>query len=804
VSGAEGLTGLSAPAPRGYRRILGTSVVAKGSDSLRPSPYSRLFPLVLVGAILVAYFNSFAGSFVFDDREMIIGDTQVHEPFSHWTAILARTRPLVTFSLALNYALGGLNTWGYHAFNLGIHVMAALTLYGLVRRTLLLEGVDHNYRQTAAALALAVSLLWAVHPLQTESVTYTVQRSESLMGLFYLLTLYCVLRGAVAPKGAARWYAGAVLCSALGMGSKEVMCTAPVVVMLYDRVFLSSSFRELLRKRRALYVGLAATWLILAMPVKTALQSSSQVGAAGPSGGFAIKNLTPLAYACSQPGVVTHYLRLAFWPYPLCLDYDWPVARAAGATLLPGLLILILSLLTVWALRDRPALGFLGACFFIILAPTSTIMPIADLAAERRMYLPLAALIGLLVVGGYWSLTRLVARYQWDAAQVRRLACASVGVVAVALAFSTQRRNQDYFSEAAMWRSVVDVRPANMRARQNLGALLLEAGKTSEAADQFRVLVQHQPDAQAHYLLGSALESLGRAGEAVKHYAAAVRLEPRNAQWHFNLANALASQGDLEEALVHCREVVKLWPDLALGFNNLARILANLGKNEEAVEYYHKALQLAPGLAMAHNNLGIALVRLGKYEEAVEQYRRALAIDPTYVSAYSNWGNALVKQGRFGEAAAIYRKATELDPGLARGHYNLAHALHGEGKTDEAARRYRLALGLDPSWPQLATELAWRLATDAEPARRDGAEALRLAQQACQATEKPEPRMLDVLAASHAAVGRYSDAVTVARQARALAISRAQSDLVRQIEHRIDVYTNHQAFSAKRGKSPSS
>ena len=152
--------------------------------------------------------------------------------------------------------------WGYHVVNLAIHILGALVLYGVVRRTLLCASLRQRYGDEARWLALAVALIWVVHPLQTESVTYLIQRTESLMGLFFLLTLYCVIRGSTS-SGRRGWYAAAVVCCALGMGSKEVMVVAPLTVLLYDRAFLSGSFREALRARAALYAGLFGCWLVL-------------------------------------------------------------------------------------------------------------------------------------------------------------------------------------------------------------------------------------------------------------------------------------------------------------------------------------------------------------------------------------------------------------------------------------------------------------------------------------------------------------------------------------------------------------
>jgi hypothetical protein len=219
----------------------------------------------------VAYHNSFHNPFIFDDHGNIVENVLVRQPLTNWRQLLASDRWLATLTLAGNYALGGLDVRGYHAVNLAIHLLAGLVLYDLVRRTLLLPGLAPRFGRGAPELALAVALLWLVHPLQTESVTYIIQRSESLMGLFYLLTLYCLLRGTTARRGLP-WYVGAVLCCGLGMGSKQVMVTAPLLALLYDRAFLALSWGTLCRRRWGLYLALAATEGLLAGSVGGAFQ----------------------------------------------------------------------------------------------------------------------------------------------------------------------------------------------------------------------------------------------------------------------------------------------------------------------------------------------------------------------------------------------------------------------------------------------------------------------------------------------------------------------------------------------------
>ncbi len=370
----------------------------------------------MVAAVL-AYHNSFSGPFIFDDVGISQNPT-IRQLWPIWKPLCPPNhgetvtgRPLLNLSFAANYAVNGLNVWGYHVANLAIHVLAALLLFGILRRTFLLPGgadipvclMNQDSRgRHKIFLALAIALLWAIHPLQTESVTYIVQRAESLVALFYLLTLYCFIRGATSGRGRF-WYAAAVLACLLGMASKEVMVSAPLMVLLYDRAFLAGSFREAWRRRYGVYLALASTWVLLGWLVIVA-------GGRGGSAGFGA-GVGSWAYLCTQFGAIVHYLKLSVWPHPLLLDYGRETVPITLEIVPDAILVVLLGLTTLVALWRWPKIGFLGAWFFAILAPTSSIVPVAtQVIAEHRMYLPLAAVVTAVSLGGYAACWGLASR----------------------------------------------------------------------------------------------------------------------------------------------------------------------------------------------------------------------------------------------------------------------------------------------------------------------------------------------------------------------------------------------------------
>ena len=580
-----------------------------GADARR---HVAVAAATVVFVCALAYANSFAGRFIFDDRA-ILEDASIRQLWPPWAAMFSPNnvaRPVVGLSFALNYAISGLEVWSYHLLNLLIHICAALCLFGIVRRALLSERLRAGFGPAASWLAAGVAMIWAAHPLQTQSVTYVVQRGESLMGLMYLATVYAVIRAA--QSASKRWVAAAVIACAVGMATKPVMVTAPFVALLFDAIFLSGSWKASLRRRWPMYAALASTWVILAATVAAPTPADW-------SAGFKMKQITPVEYLQTQFGVITHYLRLALWPDALVLDYGWPVARTASEVVPYAAVIIALIAASLWELVRRPAVGFLGAWFFLILAPTSSVMPIADLAFEHRLYLPLAAIVALCVIGGYRVVELAIARTACDAAQrqhLLRLACATaLAVVVASLASLTFLRNTYYQSEIVMWADVVKKRPGNARAHSNLGMFLAERGLYDDALAHFDEACRLNPDdALAKNNLALALASQGHVADAIPLYLDALRLKPDYADAQFNLGRALMATGDLEAARSHFVGATRLDPTYGEAYFGWAMTLKRQGRTDEAIEPLRRAIELRPNWAEPANEL--ARIQAARVETA--------------------------------------------------------------------------------------------------------------------------------------------------------------------------------------------
>ena len=591
----------------------------------------RVAAAVLVLATVAAYHNSLGGPFFFDNVNSIYENPSIRQlwpigqPLSPPSGSSVSGRPILNLSLAVNYALSENDVGSYHVVNLAIHVMAVLLLFGIVRRTLLLESVGGRLGSAAPYLALAVAMLWAVHPLQTESVTYIIQRAESLMGLFYLLTLYCVIRCSASRP--VLWSLAAVACCAMGMATKEVMATAPVIALLYDRTFLTGSFLGALRKRWGLYAGLFACWGLLAFLMAWAGNRSGTVG-------FGAKGVVDWwSYAQAEWVAVLHYLRLSVWPDSLCLDYGPSTVRTLPEILSGAVVEGLLALATIWGLLRGRKWGFLGAWFLVILAPTSSVVPLRDPVFEHRMYLSLAAVASAAGLGGFLLWRKLTQTNPWfrDWPAVARWAVPVIvlAAVSVALGSLTIARNDDYRTSLAINRDTAYKNPTNARAQVNFGLALCGDSDVSLGIERMREAVRLAPqDGQVRSILGDWLCKEGQTAEAIEQLRQAVRIAPDNAFAHGNLGLALFRSGQLDQAVEELRESIRLDPREGKPHNSLGLALYRQGKFEASAAEFREAIRLSPQSAQACRNLAIVLDKLGRNGEAAEARNHADALKP--------------------------------------------------------------------------------------------------------------------------------------------------------------------------------
>lgn len=604
--------------------------------------------LLLVAAGIAAYANAPGHPFIFDDLGTIVDNPTIRSigsslrggPFQTATA----GRPLVNLSFAVNYALGGVEPWGYQVSNLLLHLACALVLFALLRRVFRYPLAVEWVGNAGHLLAFGVALLWVVHPLNSEVIDYVTQRTEVMSALAVLTTCYAGLR-ALDDRRPRAWQGLAVAAALAGVLCKESAATAPVLLLVLESAFLRRSPAAVLRERAWFYASLCFSWLVLGGLV---------VG--GPrwrSAGFS-SGVSALTYLLNQAPLIVHYLRLTFAPVGLVLDYGRPEPVALSTAVPAGLLVLALLAGTVVAVVRLPLIGAFGLWFFVTLAPTSSIVPIAtEVGAERRMYLPLVAVLSVVLLL-LWPMLA--------AARLRRtLLLTGVGVLSAGLVVLTAARNREYASGLHMWGTVVERWPSG-RAHHNYGIALKAAGRRAEAIAEYTKAADTLPDAE--YALAFELQADGRYEEAVTHYRAFIAATPED----INVPRA---------------------------YHQIGRSLLALYQPDGALLAFRDALARQPDSVDALAGVGDILMARQQFAQVIPVWQQYLALKPDNPGVLMNLGMALMQVNRDADARGIFQRVTMLTPGDVGAHVNLAYALAGTGRTDEAAREFRTAMSLE-------------------------------------------------------------------------------------------------------------
>ena len=618
----------------------------------------------------MTYANGLTNPFIFDDFGSVVRNKSIRD-LSDLKAVLTpptetsvARRPLVNLSFAINYAIGGQNVIGYRIVNLALHLACALLIFALVRRTL-----DTNPRSTT--LAGAAALIWAVHPLNSEVVDYVSERSDSMMTLCYLGALYASVRAHESAQPF-RWRVASVTLCAAGMGCKESMVTAPFIIWLYDAIYLrGASLRAMaaaLRTHWGFFVALAGTCVLL-VPSLIARASIS-------TGGFSSAHTTWFNYVLNQAEIVARYFHLAFWPSSLVNFYGWTRPLTLADVWLPAAFLTILVLSSIVLLLKAPRLGFLAVSVFILLAPTSLVPIAGEVGAERRMYLPLACLVILVILAADALWRRFAAATEGSKTPARSFVSA-VAAIAVVLAVVTTVRNREYSSALTMARTILARWPTPM-AHHLVGVELASAGRRAEAIAELSLAAPGY--APARYYLGLELGAAGRFDEAIDALRAFIRDEPRAPvvpSANGLIADALVRRDRAVEAIPHYRIWLDANPANHAGWSSFGRALFVAGRAGDAAEAFSRAVAASPGNGHYHQNLALALLETGRVSEAGSHAQQAVTLLPAEPGTHDALGRVLAAQGRIEDAVREFRKALEIDPNYAPAHDNLRALGHG-------------------------------------------------------------------------------------------------------------------------------
>lgn len=706
--------------------------------------------LVAVGVILAvvaaAYSNTLEVPFHFDDVANIVDNPAIKDLgyFARPSAARPITSPgqhANTFgryvgglTLALNYRIGGLDVRGYHAVNMGIHVATGLAVYALVLvlfATPILRSSSLTGR--ARTIALLTALVFVAHPIQTQAVTYIVQRFASLVAFWYVFSIvaYGVARLSVRPAVRAGAFIMALVFAVLAMKTKENAFTLPFAIALFEVLFFDGPVR-----RRAARV-MAFAPLLLVIPLDYLRRGAANAAPGRPvvQGVNAFSetaaSLLSSEYLFTQFRVVVTYIRLLFVPVGQNLDYDYPRYDSLFAP--PVFLSLLFLAAIVWLafyliLRSRktePALRVISfgiLWFFLTSTVESSVIRLPNVIFEHRVYLPsvgaLTALVIAVFLGGSFAGRR------WPRA--RAAAPIALSVAAVVLAGATWARNRVWADPVHLWEDAAAKSPAKARPHNNLATAYLEDGRFEEALAEFRAALAIEPGhLEAHLGMGKTLAALGRFEEAEGHFETVRQLGPQGPDVYIEQGNAYIRAGRSAEAMQQYRTAVRVSPNHAGARFNLGLALFRAGALGEAVEHLRAALSIDPGVGPIHVLLGQVYEASGSTEEAIGQYRAALDREASDAEAHYRLGSLLGRTGDLAQGIAHLESAVRLAPGDARGHHDLGVAYYLTGRNAEAIESLRRSLELQPTNAEAhyTLSLAFERAGDAELAR----EHLRLA-----------------------------------------------------------------------------
>jgi len=662
------------------------------SRSLWPGPALILIALI----VTVIYSNIYHSPFVFDDIIAIAKNPKLRDLANYLSlGQILKPRAIVYLTFAINFGLGELNVFGYHLVNVTIHIINGFVVYFLaltIFNLTLLRDTRSNYKpgyyqqrsnsvvpqipdSLIRIMALFTALIFIAHPIQTQAVTYTIQRSTAMAAMFYMASVLFYLKARIiahSSKGKSRvlaLYALCIACGILAFLSKQNTASLPGVILLVEYLFIDRTWQGW--KMKMPYFALACLfWTLFILYVfgffavagqgRGLLEDASRLT-------FETKTVSRWSYLCTQFNVLVIYIRLLLLPIHQNLDYLYPFKRGFfdGYTPLAFLFLMGIIGVGMWNIKKRPVIGLGIFWFFITLSVESSIIPIRDALFEHRLYLPMFGFSVAIIYVVFQCLTKKV-----------YLPVIVSSIAVISLGTATYLRNRVWQDPVTLWSDVVSKNPRSYRGQNNLGLSLAGAGRTNEAISHYSEALRLRPDyVEAQNNLGLALASRGRAAEAVKHYAEALRLNPNDADLHNNLGNALASLGRFDDAISHYSQALSLNPSDAHAQNNLANALLAVGRVDQAILHYSQALRLNPDSAQVHTNLGLALARQGRITEAISHYSAALRTDPGYARAHNCLGVALIREGKTKEAIIHFREALKMRPDYAGAYHNLKKAL---------------------------------------------------------------------------------------------------------------------------------
>lgn len=688
--------------------------------------------VIIVLACLAVYFNALFNDFVYDDKFQVIENrwikdiryvpdifsTDVWKFSGEAEATSNYYRPMMHVGYMLAYLIFGLEAWGFHLVNILFHAGASILVFVITARLLGEEGKrdeassgQHSFRSILSTFLSSppfiAALLFAVHPVHTEAVTWVAGFPEVCFTFFFLLSLYLYI---VASTEDGRRSTGVYVLSAasffVAVLSKETALTLPIVLIAYDYIFRKKSFNYPgLMKRYVLYFIVVCLYFVMRF---NAIR-----------GFLPLKRHAELSAFQLVVNVFTlfvQYLEKLLLPVNLNVFHVFhPVASLLEAR---GVLALLITaafvVLTLITLKKNKMVCF---SLLIIAVPLLPVLYIPALGentfAERYLYLPTFGFVLLL--------TLLLSRTRVNMPR-GFMGLMGIFIMLVALySIGTVSRNAVWKDNYTLFADTVRKSPDDAMPRIDLGQALLESGRMDEALEQYRIAIKLNPNsAKAHNNLGVAFLRKGWIDQAIEEFQIALSIFPARAESRYNLGLAFSKKGWIDQAIEQYQIALKLNPNDTGGHINLGNVFLRKGWIDQAIRQYQIALKLDPNDAALRYNMGLALSKKGLADQAIKQYQIALSINPYNDEARYNLGNAFSGKGLVDEAIEQYRIALSINPYAADIYYGLGQAYSKKGLIDGAIKSLEIAVRLNPANPEFRTSLAeaYKMREEKIPAAR--------------------------------------------------------------------------------------
>ncbi len=753
--------------------------------------------MIIVIAASLGYLPSLSGNFILDD-DMLLTDNSLIEAadglYRFWcTTEVLDYWPVTNTTLWIEWRLWGMNSTGYRATNLILHIIDSLLIW-IILRKLSIPG------------AFFAAMIFAVHPVNVESVAWIAQRKNLMAMLFFLMSILCYLRQfslncsdnaqrsrhspcadpAHGVRGLliGRWYWLSLAAFVLAMLSKGSVAVLPLLLLGIIWWRRTGTVPIFAPAKMGLSPSVSRWDLLRTAPffLVAVVLAGVNVWFQTHGAGNEIRIASFAQRLLGAGGVVWFYLYKALLPLSLVFVYpQWNIQADNPLWWLP-LLAAVMVTAVLWRYRrgwSRPFL-FAWGFFCVSLIPVLGFVDVGfmqhSLVADHYQHLALIGVIVLAAAGwGYWR-----ERVQGPA----RWATSAVAVVVVgALTLLTWRQSGLYRDDFTLYQATLDKNPSCWLAHNNLGIALAKADRVSEAIEHYQQAMRIEPNYhKVYYNMGLTLAKIGRLQEAIKYYEQALRIQPDYIKANFDLGIALADSGRFPEAIEYYKRALRLKPNDPYIHINMAIALGKTDRQPEAIEFYNQALRLKPNDPDIHINLAVALGKAGRQSEAIEEYKRALKLKPNDAEAHNNLGIILVNTGRVPEAIEYYKQALQIKAPYPEAHLNLGSALANVGRLQEAIENFEQALRIKPDYYEVYNELGIALAqTGRLP------EAIERFRQALRI--KPDyAEAYANLALAYVKTRQSSEAIATAEKALELARAKEQPTLAKQIEDWLNTY----------------